>query len=79
MIVDGQIKVHRCEEGVQDFQVDGLTLANGKKLEADIVVLATGHHNSLTTVERLMGKEVSDRMPKDFGSLDTENERSGVS
>ena len=78
MIIDGRIKIHRCEEGVKEFHEDGLTLANGKKLEADIVVLATGYHRNIFTVEQFLGREVAEKMPN-FGLLDKENERDGVS
>lgn len=78
MIVDGRIKIHRCEEGIKEFQPEGLELVDGTKIEADIVVLATGYHSSALTVGRLMGSEVAKKMPTDFGVLDKENERSGV-
>ncbi|KAH9232119.1 hypothetical protein K456DRAFT_54581 [Colletotrichum gloeosporioides 23] len=76
MIIDGRIKIKRCEEGVREFVEDGLVLADGTKLEADIVVLATGFQKETTTIEKLMGSEVSKRLRK-FGQLDEEQERSG--
>lgn len=41
MIIDGRIKVRRCSEGIKQFTADGLVLADGRKIEADIVILAT--------------------------------------
>ncbi|WQF90124.1 Putative FAD/NAD(P)-binding domain superfamily [Colletotrichum destructivum] len=76
MIVDGRIKIQRCEEGVQGFQTDGLTLANGTKLEADVVVLATGFESNVTTIDKLLGPEVVKKI-EGFGGLDHEQERSG--
>ncbi|KAI8246859.1 putative indole-3-pyruvate monooxygenase YUCCA8 [Colletotrichum sp. SAR 10_99] len=76
MIIDGRIKIKRCEEGVREFVEGGLVLADGTKLEADIVVLATGFQKETTTIEKLMGPEVSKRLRK-FGQLDEEQERSG--
>ncbi|GKT67113.1 flavin-binding monooxygenase [Colletotrichum tofieldiae] len=76
MIVDGKIKIQRCEEGVMEFQSDGLTLANGTKLEADVVVLATGFESNVTTIEKLFGPEVVKKIGG-FGGLDHEQERSG--
>ncbi|KAI8297624.1 hypothetical protein K4K61_012584 [Colletotrichum sp. SAR11_59] len=76
MIIDGRIKIKRCEEGVREFVEDGLVLADGTKLEADIVVLATGFQKETTTIEKLVGSEVSKRLRK-FGQLDGEQERSG--
>ncbi|KAL2108036.1 hypothetical protein VUR80DRAFT_4336 [Thermomyces stellatus] len=43
IIIDGQIKIRRCEEGVKAFSEHGLTLADGTHLKADIVVMATGY------------------------------------
>ncbi|KAF9869869.1 flavin-binding monooxygenase [Colletotrichum karsti] len=76
MIIDGRIKIQRCEEGVREFVEDGLVLADGTKLEADVVVLATGFQKETSTIEKLMGSDVSKRLRK-FGQLDEEQERSG--
>ncbi|OLN86014.1 putative indole-3-pyruvate monooxygenase YUCCA8 [Colletotrichum chlorophyti] len=76
MIVDGRIRIQRCEEGVKEFSADGLTLANGTKLKADVVVLATGFHLNITTVEKIFGADVAKRLDR-FGLLDDEQERSG--
>lgn len=78
MIIDGKIKIQRCEEGVREFQADGLTLANGTKLEADVVVLATGFENNITTIGKLLGAGVAGKLDR-FGGLDDEQERAGVS
>ena len=78
MIIDGRIQIKRCEDGIKDFQPDGFTLADGTKVEADIVVLATGFHRNILTVEELMGKHVAEKT-KSFGHLDDEQERGGVS
>ncbi|KAL0932585.1 flavin-binding monooxygenase [Colletotrichum truncatum] len=76
MIIDGRIKIRRCEQGVKEFQEDGLVLADGRKIEADVVVFATGFQKETTTIEKLMGPEVTKRLRK-FGQLDEEQERSG--
>ncbi|KAI1076432.1 flavin-containing monooxygenase [Whalleya microplaca] len=76
MIIDGRIKIHRCEEGIKEFTENGLTLADGKNLEADVVVLATGYHRNIRSVEQVLGREVTEKMPN-FGLLDEEGERDG--
>ncbi|KAK1525658.1 flavin-containing monooxygenase [Colletotrichum costaricense] len=76
MIIDGKIRIQRCEEGIKEFQADGLVLANGTKLEADVVVLATGFEQNITTVEKLLGTDVVQRLDG-FANLDAEQERSG--
>lgn len=78
MIIDRQIKIARCEEGIKDFQPDGFTLADGVKVDADIVVLATGFQKNIVTVKNLMGEEIAKKMGN-FGQLDAEQERTRVS
>ncbi|KAI9146866.1 putative flavin-binding monooxygenase protein [Paramyrothecium foliicola] len=79
MIVDGRIKVYHCEGGISDVEPHAVKLADGTRLDADIIVLATGYHNSMRTVEQLMGHDVATKMSPHFGMLDAENERAGVS
>jgi cation diffusion facilitator CzcD-associated flavoprotein CzcO len=78
MIRDGRIKIHHCEEGVKEFVPDGVVLGNGKKIDADIVVLATGYHRNVLTVKELMGEKIADQVG-DLGYMDSEQERIGVS
>lgn len=78
MIIDGRIRVRCCEGGVREFRPGGLVLADGTELDADVVVLATGYHRNIRTVERLVDPTITERMP-DFGLLDQEQERAGVS
>ncbi|KAK1622745.1 flavin-containing monooxygenase [Colletotrichum phormii] len=74
--IDSKIRVQRCEEGVKEFQADGLVLKNGTKLDADVVVLATGFEQNITTVEKLLGPDVVNRLDG-FANLDAEQEHSG--
>ncbi|ETI25130.1 hypothetical protein G647_04502 [Cladophialophora carrionii CBS 160.54] len=76
MIVDGRIKIHHCEEGVKEFVPDGVVLGDGKQVDADIVVLATGYHRNVLTVKELMGDKVAD-VVGDLGYMDSEQERIG--
>ncbi|EXJ73513.1 uncharacterized protein A1O5_03274 [Cladophialophora psammophila CBS 110553] len=76
MIVDGRIKIHSCEEGVKEFVPEGFVLGDGKKVQADVVVLATGYQRNVVTVEELMGKKVAEKVG-DLGYLDDEQERIG--
>lgn len=81
MIIDGRIKIHRCEEGVSEIHSNGIKLCNGTDIDADIIVLATGYEYNIRTVEKLMGKDIAEKANKGgaFGLLDKENERGGVS
>ncbi|KAJ9611204.1 hypothetical protein H2200_004387 [Cladophialophora chaetospira] len=76
MIVDGRIKIHQCDDGVREFVAGGLVLGNGKKVDADIIVLATGYQRNVATVKELMGEEVAEKVG-DLGYLDSEQERIG--
>ncbi|OAG39819.1 hypothetical protein AYO21_05884 [Fonsecaea monophora] len=76
MIVDGRIKVKSCAAGVKEFVRDGIVLADGTKVDADLVILATGYQRNVLTVEELMGKKVAERVG-DLGFLNDEQERIG--
>ena len=78
MIIDGQIQVRRCERGVQEYYSGGIILGDGTKVESDIIVLATGFERNIKYIERLMGKDVMDKVG-DVCGLDENQERIGVS
>jgi cation diffusion facilitator CzcD-associated flavoprotein CzcO len=78
MIIDGRIQVRRCEGGVQGYYPKGIILADGTKVESDLVILATGIERGSKVVEQIMGKEVVDTVGELFG-LDEAQERIGVS
>ncbi|KAL4749580.1 hypothetical protein BDW72DRAFT_194717 [Aspergillus terricola var. indicus] len=77
MIIDGRIKVRRCEQGVLGYYEDGVILADGTKIDSDVVILATGFELSAKLIERLMGKDVMDKVGK-ICALDDSQERIGV-
>ncbi|KAK8045973.1 hypothetical protein PG996_014037 [Apiospora saccharicola] len=76
MIVDGCIKIHRCEEGVRGLREKSVILEDGTEVDADVVVLATGFQPCLRSVEKVMGAEVAKKLDN-FGGLDHETERIG--
>jgi cation diffusion facilitator CzcD-associated flavoprotein CzcO len=78
LIIDGKIKVEQSPEGIKGFEPDSLILADGRKLDADIVVLATGYDNMRTTLRKVMGDTVADRA-LDVWDLDEEGEVNAVS
>ncbi|KAF4982173.1 hypothetical protein FZEAL_2150 [Fusarium zealandicum] len=73
LIIDGKIKVRQSSGGIKHFDADGLVLADDSKLEADIVVLATGYDGMRSTARKLMGDNVADRVG-DIWDLDEEGE-----
>ena len=78
LIIDGKIKVVQSLGGIQGFNEDEVLLSDGKTLQADIVVLATGYDNMRTTVRKVMGDRVAERC-KDVWDLDEEGEVKAVS
>ncbi|KAK0647864.1 putative indole-3-pyruvate monooxygenase YUCCA4 [Lasiodiplodia hormozganensis] len=73
LICDGKVKVANSPDGIKGFEKDALVLADGRRLEADIVVLATGYDNMRTSVAKALGKEQADRC-QDVWDLDREGE-----
>ena len=78
LIIEGKIKVVQCKEGIEGFEKDSLLLKDGRKLPADIVVLATGYDNMRTSVRKILGDHVADKA-KDVWDLDEEGELNAVS
>ncbi|MBM2619697.1 NAD(P)/FAD-dependent oxidoreductase [Actinoplanes sp. LDG1-06] len=66
LIADGKIKLAQGS-GLAEFTSDGIKLEDGRTLEADLVVLATGYRNMRETARRLFGDEVADRLPLVLG------------
>ncbi|MCR9157188.1 MAG: NAD(P)/FAD-dependent oxidoreductase [Rhodobacteraceae bacterium] len=65
LIIDGEIKLTRGQ--VTEIVEDGLILDTGEKLEADLIVLATGYNSMNGWVADLMGQEMADKVGKVWG------------
>ena len=77
LIIDGKIKVKQSPDGIKGFEPNALVLADGTKLEADVVVLATGYDNMVTSARKIFGDKIADRC-KDVWDLDSEGEVNAV-
>ena len=66
LIAEGKIKLAQGS-GARGVHPDGIRLADGRTLEADLVVLATGYRNMRETARRLFGDDVADRLPLVLG------------
>lgn len=53
--------------GIDGFSQDGAKLRSGVTLQADIVILATGHKGQDQLVKQLFGEEVSNRVGPIWG------------
>ncbi len=73
LIIDGKIKLASSPEGIKGFEANALVLADGRTLDADIVVLATGYENMITTARTCFGDKVADRC-NPVWDLDSEGE-----
>ncbi|KAL4996707.1 hypothetical protein BDV10DRAFT_171721 [Aspergillus recurvatus] len=74
LIIEGKIQVKQCTEGLAGFDERHLLLGDGSRIEADIVVLATGYHGPLEAVRKVLGPEVANRCNKDLWGLDEAGE-----
>ncbi len=65
LIIDGEIKLKRGQ--VEEIVADGVILDTGEKLEADLIVFATGYNSMNGWVADLMGQEMADKVGKVWG------------
>ncbi|RDW69808.1 putative flavin-containing monooxygenase YUCCA3 [Coleophoma cylindrospora] len=77
LIIDGKIGIQQSPNGISHFEENALVLADGTKMDADIVVLATGYDNMRTSVRKTFGDGVADRC-KDVWDLDEEGEVNAI-
>lgn len=66
MIADGKIGLVQFGD-IAKFVSTGIELAGGQKIDADLIVLATGYHGMGAMVEKLFGDEVADKIGPIWG------------
>ncbi|MCR1782826.1 NAD(P)/FAD-dependent oxidoreductase [Nocardioides carbamazepini] len=66
LIAEGRIGLAQGS-GLAEFTPSGIKLEDGRELDADLVVLATGYSNMRETARRLFGDGVADRLPSVLG------------
>ena len=76
LICEGKIKVKQGKE-IQKIVEDGVILEDGTKLEADLVVLATGYLGMKEAAREIFGDEVANRVSQ-IGGLNAEAEFAGM-
>jgi hypothetical protein len=69
LIGDGKIKVKQGKE-ITEIVEDGLVFEDGSKLNADVIVLATGYNNMRETARNLLGNELADGVSDVWGLND---------
>ncbi|MEM7528272.1 MAG: NAD(P)/FAD-dependent oxidoreductase [Pseudomonadota bacterium] len=65
LIIDGEVKLKRGQ--VTEVVEDGVVLDSGEKLDADLIVYATGYDSMNGWVADLMGQETADCVGKVWG------------
>ncbi|MEN3794644.1 NAD(P)/FAD-dependent oxidoreductase [Fulvimarina sp. MAC3] len=65
LIIDGKVKLSKGQ--VDRFVEDGIVFADGTKLEADLIVLATGYGSMNGWAADLISQEVADKVGKVWG------------
>ncbi len=65
LIIDGKVKLVKGQ--VDQFEADGVVLSDGTKLEADLIVLATGYGSMNGWAADLISREVADKVGKVWG------------
>lgn len=66
LIAEGKVKL-ASGTGLAEFTPTGVRLQDGRELEADVVVLATGYKNMRETGRRLFGDDIADKCPDVLG------------
>ncbi len=66
LIIKGEIKVKAGVE-IDRFDENGIIMADGERIEADVVVHATGYGSMDEMVARLISREVAERIGKFWG------------
>ncbi|KAH8803386.1 hypothetical protein F5884DRAFT_506651 [Xylogone sp. PMI_703] len=69
---DGRIKVEQGKE-IKEITETGIILDDGTMLEADQIILATGHKNRETLTRSIFGDAIADRL-HGFGGINSEGE-----
>ncbi len=65
LVVDGSVKLKHGQ--ITEVTENGIVLDNGEKLDADLIVYATGYNSMNGWAADLMGQDVADRVGKCWG------------
>jgi len=69
LIAEEKIKLIQ-NANIDKFTADGVTLKDGEKIPADVVILATGYKPQEHLVAKLFGQEIADRVGPIWGHGD---------
>ena len=66
MLIDGRIRL-KSKTSIEHLDARSVTLTDGSRLEADLIVLATGYGSMNQWAEQLISREVADKVGKVWG------------
>ena len=66
LLVEGKVDLVQFDD-INRFEHDGMIMADGRKVEADLIVLATGYKPQEHLVSHLFGDEVAERVGPIWG------------
>ena len=66
LLVDGKIDLVQFDQ-IDRFTQNGMAMTNGQKIDADIIILATGYKPQEVLVAKLFGEEVASRIGPIWG------------
>jgi cation diffusion facilitator CzcD-associated flavoprotein CzcO len=66
LIADGEIGLRQARD-IDRFTPEGLRMADGTTVSADLVMLATGYENQQQTIARMLGPEVAEKVGPVWG------------
>lgn len=66
LIADGTIGLLQFND-IQAFDADGIELPDGQRIDADLIILATGYHGMSAMVAKLFGTGVADKVGPIWG------------
>lgn len=61
LIANGTIKVRQCFDGIKQLTPKGIVLQDGREVEADAIVLATGYRPLQESLQKIVGDEVASK------------------
>ncbi|KAF5371656.1 hypothetical protein D9758_003551 [Tetrapyrgos nigripes] len=76
LIIDGKIKL-KNDSLIERFTEDGILFENGSKLEADVIIFATGYADFRTSIRRICDPVSAQKCRRIWG-IDPEGELRGV-
>ncbi|KAJ7303781.1 hypothetical protein DFH08DRAFT_985900 [Mycena albidolilacea] len=73
LIVEGKVKVKQGVE-IEKLESDGIVFKDGSRIQADVIVLATGYEPIIANAVAVFGEEIKEKIGSKIWGLDKEGE-----